>query len=277
MIGIRAMSSSSSFSTSSSVQPKAKKHLVTTEDGVHQNMQLSKSWRTKPLFRRQGDVRFKSGHEASNLLIAEANRRDSHEVEFIESVTSTMEVLSPLFERNPRYAFVAKQMMEPERFITFRVAWMDDGGITRMNRGFRIQYNSSLGPYEGPIHLGSHVNAAMIKALGFDNVFSNALTGYDVGSSCGGSDFQPMNKSENEVQRFCQSYMTELAKYVGPDIDRPTYGTGCAEKEMGYLFGQYKRINTKSTVGNVPFMTWMQSSLVSFFFEFYLPPLGDWG
>ena len=256
-------SSSSSYRAMSS-QPKAKKHLVTHEDGVHQNMQLSKSWRSKPLFRRQGDVRFKSGLEASNLLIAEANRRDSHETEFIESVTATMDVLSPLFERNPRYAFAAKQLMEPDRFVQFRVTWVDDAGVTRMNRGFRIQYSSSLGPYEGPLHLGPHINAEMIKALGFDNVFSNALTGYDVGSSVGGSDFQPLNKSENEVQRFCQSYMTELARYVGPDVDHPTMGIGCAEKEMGYLFGQYKRINTKSTSANVPFMT-QTLSHVSFF------------
>lgn len=218
-------------------------------------MQLSKSWRNKPLFRRQGDVRFKSGLEASRLLIAEANRRDSHEVEFIDSVTSTMEVLSPLFDRNPRYAFVAKQLMEPERFVQFRVAWTDDAGAVRLNRGFRIQYSSSLGPYEGPLHLGPHLNGGLVKALGFDNVFSNALTGYDVGSSVGGSDFNPFDKSEAEVQRFCQSYMTELAKYVGPDVDHPTMGMGVAEKEMGYMLGQYKRIEARSTSSGVPFMT----------------------
>lgn len=237
---------------SSSQSPK--KHLVTREEGVHQTMQLSKSWRNKPLFRRQGDVRFKSGLEASKLLIAEANRRDSHEIEYIDSVSSTMECLSPLFDRNPRYAFVAKQLMEPERFIQFRVAWMDDVGVVRLNRGFRIQYSSSLGPYEGPLHLGPHVNGGLIKAFGFDNVFSNALTGYDVGSSVGGSDFNPFDKSEAEVQRFCQSYMTELAKYIGPDIDHPTMGMGVGKKEMGYLFGQYKRLNAKSTSSSVPFM-----------------------
>jgi glutamate dehydrogenase (NADP+) len=242
-----------SMSTSASKQPK--KHLVTHEEGVHQTMTLSKSWRNKPLFRRQGDVRFKSGLEASNLLIAEAKRRDAHEFQFIESISSTMECLSPLFDRNPRYAFVAKQLMEPERFVQFRVAWMDDLGVIRLNRGFRIQYSSSLGPYEGPLHLGSHVNAELIKALGFDNVFSNGLTGYDVGSSVGGSDFNPFDKSEAEVQRFCQSYMTELSKYVGPDLDLPTMGMGVAEREMGYMFGQYKRINMKSTTGGVPFMT----------------------
>ena len=232
---------------SSSAAPK--KHLVTHEEGVHQTMALSKSWRNKPLFRRQGDVRFKSGLEASKLLIAEAKRRDAHEEVFIESISSTMEALSPLFDRNPRYAFVAKQLMEPERFIQFRVAWMDDVGVIRLNRGFRIQYSSSLGPYEGPLHLGTHVNAGLMKALGFDNVFSNGLTGYDVGSSVGGSDFNPSDKTEAEVQRFCQSYMTELSKYVGPDMDLPTMGMGVGGREMGYLFGQYKRINAKSTTG----------------------------
>lgn len=238
----------------SSTSNKPQKNLVTHEEGVHQTMKLPTAWRNKPLFRRQGDVRFKSGMEASKLLIAEAHRRDSHEEEYIDSITSTMECLSPLFDRNPRYAFVAKQLMEPERFIQFRVAWMDDLGVVRLNRGFRIQYSSSLGPYQGPLHLGPHVTGGLIKALGFDNVFSNGLTGYDVGSSVGGSDFNPFDKSEAEVQRFCQSYMTELSKYVGPDIDDPTMGMGVAEKEMGYLFGQYKRINAKFTSGNVPFM-----------------------
>lgn len=247
------VSASASPSRFMSSQPK--KHLVTHEEGVHQTMQVSTTWRNKPLFRRQGDVRFKSGLEASRLLIAEANRRDSHEVEYIESVSSTMECLSPLFDRNPRYAFVAKQLMEPERFVQFRVPWMDDVGVMRLNRGFRIQYSSSLGPYEGPLHLGPHVNGGLIKALGFDNVFSNGLTGYDVGSSVGGSDFNPFDKSEAEVQRFCQSYMTELAKYVGPDIDYPTMGMGVSEKEMGYLLGQYKRISSKSTSSGTSFMT----------------------
>lgn len=248
---------------------KQQKNLVTHEEGVHQTMQLSKSWRNKPLFRRQGDVRFRTGMEASKLLIAEANRRDSHEVEYIDSISSTMECLSPLFDRNPRYAFVAKQLMEPERFIQFRVSWMDDYGVARSNRGFRIQYSSALGPYEGPLHLGAHVNSTLVKSLGFDNVFSNGLTGYDVGSSVGGSDFNPFDKSEAEVQRFCQSYMTELAKYVGPDVDHPTMGMGVAEKEMGYLYGQYKRINAKSTSAGVPFMT-RKDSHVSCLFAYYV-------
>lgn len=228
--------------------------LVTTEEGVHQTMRTSKNWRNKPLFRRQGDVRFKTGLEAANLLVAEAKRRDSHETEFIESVESTMQCLSPIFERNPRYAFVAKQLMEPERFIQFRVPWMDDTGVVRMNRGYRCQYSSSLGPYEGSLHFGHHVNTAVVKSLGFDSVFSNALTGFPLGAAVGGSDINPFDKSEAEMQRFCQSYMTELAKYIGPDIDCPTMGMGVGEKEIGYLFGQYKRISVKSSAGGRPFL-----------------------
>ena len=222
-----------------------RKSLLTGEEGVHQTMKVSKSWRNKPLFRRQGDVRFKTGMEAANLLVKEALRRDSHEEEFITAVTSTLHCLSPIFDRNPKYAFVAKTLMEPDRFIQFRVAWIDDMGVNRMNRGFRVQYSSALGPYKGELHFGSHMNTGIVKALGFDAVFSNAVTGYPQGAAVGGSDFNPLDKSEAEMQRFCQSYMTELAKYVGPDQDLPWMGMGVGEQEMGYLFGQYKRISMK--------------------------------
>lgn len=217
-------------------------------------MSLSKSWRNKPLFRRQGDVRFRTGLEASRLLVAEANRRDGHESQFISSVTSVMSTLNPIFERNPRYAFVAKQLMEPERMIQFRVPWLDDTGVIRMNRGYRIQYSSSLGPYEGALHFGSHVNSNTIKSLAFDAVFSNGLTGYTIGAAVGGSDINPFDKSEAEMQRFCQSFMTELVKYVGPDLDLPTMGMGVGEKEFGYLAGQHKRISIKSSSGGRPFL-----------------------
>lgn len=202
------------------------KNLISKEEGVHQTMKLSKSWRNKPLFRRQGDVRFKTGLEAANLLVEEAKRRDKHEEFYIDSVSSTMQCLGSIFDRNPRYAFVAKQLMEPERFIQFRVAWIDDVGVVRMTRGYRCQYSSSLGPYEGALHFGSHVNSGVVKALGFDSVFSNALTGFNIGAAVGGADINPEDKSDAEMQRFCQSYMTELAKYVGPDIDQPTMGMG---------------------------------------------------
>lgn len=193
---------------SQSSTAKNKKTLVSKD--VHSNMQLSKSWRNKPLFRRQGDVRFRTGLEAANLLVSEAKRRDANETQFIHSVESTMHCLSAVFERNPRYAFVAKQLMEPERFIQFRVPWMDDTGVIRMNRGYRMQFSSSLGPYEGSLHFGHHVNTDTMKSLGFDQVFSNGLTGYPLGAAVGGSDFLPFDKSEAEIQKFCQSFMTEL-------------------------------------------------------------------
>jgi glutamate dehydrogenase (NADP+) len=260
----RPLAAGRHFSAESAEELKKRATLVQGNQNVHSNMQISKSWRNKPLFRRQGDVRFKTGLEAANLLVEEAKRRDDHEVQFIESVESTMHCLSPIFERNPRYAFVAKQLMEPERFVQFRVPWLDDVGVTRMNRGYRIQFSSSLGPYVGPLHLGSHVNSSLMKSLGFDAVFSNALTGYTIGAAVGGSDICPFDKSESEMQRFCQSFMTELVKYIGPDIDLPTMGKGVGEKEIGYMFGQYKRINIQSSSGGKPFMTSLSQDVSAF-------------
>ena len=228
-----------------STQEAPKKSLLTHEEGVHQTMKISKSWRNKPLFRRQGDVRFKTGMEASNLLIREALRRDSSEAEYIDSVTATMQCLSPIFERNPKYAFVAKSLIEPDRFIQFRVPWMDDVGVNRMNRGFRVQYSSALGPYTGALHFGSHLTKSVVHAAGFGTIFSNSVTGFPLGAAVGGSDFNPLDKSETELQRFCQSFMTELAKYVGPDQDVPWMGMGVGQEEMGYMYGQYKRVNTR--------------------------------
>lgn len=230
-------------------------NLVTKEEGVHQTMKLPKSWRNKPLFRRQGDVRFKTGMEAANLLVQEARRRDDHEKVYIDSVSSTMQCLSSIFDRNPRYAFIAKQLMEPERFIQFRVAWIDDVGVVRTTRGYRVQYNSSLGPYLGELHFGGHVNSGLVKSLGFASMFSNGLTGFNIGAAVGGADINVFDKSDAEMQRFCQSYMTELAKYIGPDIDQPTMGMGVGQQEIGYLFGQYKRINLKSSSGGRPFLS----------------------
>ena len=239
LVGYQAVRS---FASSAPAPPK--KSLVTSEEGVHQTMKVSKSWRNKPLFRRQGDVRFKTGTEASELLIREALRRDAAQTEFIGSVSSVMHCLAPVFDRNPKYAFVAKALMEPERYLQFRVSWIDDTGVIRMNRGYRIQYSSSLGPYHGGLHFGSNITNSVIKGMAFDQVFSNALTGFEMGAAVGGSDFNPLDKTEGELQRFCQSYMTELAKYVGPDQDFPWMGNGVGKEEMGYLFGQYKRINS---------------------------------
>jgi glutamate dehydrogenase (NADP+) len=250
---VTTLSAARTLSSLTDAAPR--KSLVTGEDGVHQTMKISKSWRNKPLFRRQGDVRFKTGTEAAQLLVKEAMRRDSHELEYIDSVKSNLMCLAPIFDRNPKYAFVAKTLMEPERFIQFRVSWIDDTGVIRMNRGYRIQFSSTLGPYEGALHFGAHINDGVIKALGFDTIFSNALTGFDVGAAVGGADLNPLDKSEAEMQRFCQSYMTELAKYVGPDQDFPVMGMGVGKEEMGYLFGQYKRINVKASAAGRYFLS----------------------
>jgi glutamate dehydrogenase (NADP+) len=249
--------SASSLSDASNTQSSTLKSLITGNDSVHSTSaaKSGKSWRNKPLFRRQGDVRFKTGVEAAQLLVNEAMRRDAHEGHFIDSVRSNVLCLAPVFDRNPKYAFVAKTLMEPERHVQFRVAWTDDTGVVRMNRGYRIQYNSSIAPYTGGLHFGSHINCSVMKALGFDTVFSNALTGFDIGAAVGGSDFNPLDKTEAELQRFCQSYMTELAKYIGPGQDSPWMGMGVGKEEMGYMFGQYKRINSKASAGGRYFLS----------------------
>lgn len=239
LVDVNATGHSARFLSS---QESSGKNLLTDEEGVHQTMRISKSWKQKPLFRRQGDVRFKTGMEAANLLIREAKRRDAHEEDYIDSITSIMQCLSPVFDRNPKYAFVAKTLIEPERIIQFRVAWIDDVGVNRLNRGFRLQYSSALGPYAGSLHLGSNLTHNIAHSLAVDTVFSNAVTGFPLGAAVGGADFDPLNKSESELQRFCQSYSTELAKYIGPDQDIPFVGMGCGKEEMGYIYGQYKRI-----------------------------------
>lgn len=253
-VNLRSLSTAPNYQTNE-LPSSNKKSLLTGEEGVHQTMKSSKTWRNKPLFRRQGDVRFKTGMEASNLLVREALRRDAHEKEYIDAITATLQCLSPIFDRNPKYAFVAKTLMEPERFLQFRVAWIDDLGINRLNRGWRVQYSSALGPYSGSLHFGPHMSQSVVHCLGFEQVFANAVTGFPSGASVGGSDFNPLNKSEGELQRFCQSYMTELAKYIGPDQDTPWMGNGVGQEEMGYMYGQYKRI-----IGQMPpnFLTSVQ-------------------
>lgn len=199
-------------------------------------------WRNKPLLRRDGDKVFKTGIEAVQLLNGEALRRDEGSTKFLSVWGSMVQSLGVVFDRSPKYAWVMKQLLEPERSITFRVAWIDDTGISRVNRGFRVQYSSALGPYVGGTTFSSKVNLSTMKSAAFDTVFTNAL-GTSLGGAYGGSDLAPYTKSETELQRFCQSYMTELSKYIGPDIDLPGLGEGVTSPEIGYMYGQYKRIN----------------------------------
>mmetsp|Transcript_17046 Transcript_17046/g.15398 ORF Transcript_17046/g.15398 Transcript_17046/m.15398 type:complete len:525 (-) Transcript_17046:47-1621(-) len=228
-------------STSSTAIP------LSQQGGVHGNWvggSNRTAWRNKPLFRRDGvDRVFRSGAEATQLLLSEANRKDAGSKEFLQSWESMVTSLSVVFERMPKYAWVMKQLLEPERTITFRVPWIDDSGISRVNRGFRAQYSSALGPYAGGTSFSSRVTISTIKALAFDTTFSTALSGVKLGGAYGGADFNPYNKSETEIQRFCQSYMTELSKYIGPDVDLPGMGEGVTSSEIGYLYGQYKRLN----------------------------------
>lgn len=202
------------------------------------------SWRNRPLFRREGDVKFKNGAEAQRLIMEEVRRRDRDQPLFQQSFNNTLESLEQAFDRNPKYAFVAKQLVEPERLFHFRVAWLDDAGTLRMNRGFRCQYASTLGPYHGGLHFGQDVDLDMVKAMAFDLVISNSLSSTNIGAAAGGANFDPRNKSEAEIQRFCQSFMTELSKYIGPDLDLPSMGAGVGPVEIGYLYGQYKRVGT---------------------------------
>jgi glutamate dehydrogenase (NADP+) len=183
---------------------------------------------------------FRSGTEAAKMLIEETARKNPSQLEFQQCVKSTVTELAPVFDRFPKYAWVMKQLLEPERVIQFRVPWLDDLGTSRVTRGFRVQYSSALGPYAGPLRFRNDVGIGLVKFLAFEQVMKNALCGG--GGAAGGSDFSPKGKSEAEVMRFCQSFMTELANYIGRDTDNLTTDVGVRQREMEYLFGQYKRM-----------------------------------
>lgn len=170
--------------------------------------------------------------------------RNPGEHEFHQAVKEIFDSLVPVFAKHPKYITngILERISEPERIITFRVPWVDDHGKVRVNRGFRVQFSSAIGPYKGGIRFHPSVNASIIKFLGFEQIFKNALTGQPIGGGKGGSDFDPKGKSDGEVMRFTQSFMTELCKYIGPDTDVPAGDIGVGAREIGYMFGQYKRI-----------------------------------
>ena len=171
--------------------------------------------------------------------------RYAHEPEFIQAATEILTTLKPVIERNEeKYeaAGLLERFVEPERIITFRVPWMDDQGKVQVNRGYRVQFNSAIGPYKGGLRLHPSVNQSILKFLGFEQILKNSLTGLPIGGGKGGSDFDPKGKSDNEEQRFCQSFMTELYRYIGKDTDVPAGDIGVGAREIGYLYGQYKRI-----------------------------------
>ncbi|URT70916.1 NADP-specific glutamate dehydrogenase [Cytobacillus firmus] len=171
-------------------------------------------------------------------------KRNSNESEFHQVVKEVFDSLVPVFEKNPVYMeqSILERIAEPERVITFRVPWVDDQGKVQVNRGFRVQFNSAIGPYKGGLRFHPSVNASIIKFLGFEQIFKNALTGLPIGGGKGGADFDPKGKSDGEIMRFTQSFMLELSRHIGPDVDVPAGDIGVGAREIGYLFGQYKRI-----------------------------------
>ncbi|PID73653.1 MAG: NADP-specific glutamate dehydrogenase [Desulfobacterales bacterium] len=184
-------------------------------------------------------------HEILDLI----QRRDPGEKEFHQAARKVVSSIEPLLERHPEYAKAAvlERLVEPERVILFRTPWVDDQGQVRVNRGFRIEMNSAIGPYKGGLRFHPSVNLSILKFLAFEQVFKNALTTLPMGGGKGGSDFDPKGKSDNEVMRFCQSFMTELARHIGPNKDVPAGDIGVGAREIGYLFGMYKRLRNEFT------------------------------
>ena len=177
-------------------------------------------------------------------VYADLESRNAHEKEFLQAVREVLEALSPVFDKHPEYENkgLLERFVEPDRSIIFRIPWVDDQGKVQVNRGYRVQYNNAIGPYKGGLRLHPSVNLSVIKFLGFEQVLKNSLTSLPIGGGKGGSDFDPKGKSDNEVMRFCQSFMTELFKYIGKDTDVPAGDIGVGAREIGYLYGQYKRI-----------------------------------
>ncbi len=176
-------------------------------------------------------------------------QRNADQPEFLQAVEEVLESLQPVVEARPEIqkAGIIERIVEPERIIMFRVSWVDDSGKVQVNRGYRVQFNSAIGPYKGGLRLHPSVNLSILKFLGFEQIFKNSLTTLPIGGGKGGSDFDPKGKSDNEIMRFCQSFMTELCKHIGPDTDVPAGDIGVGGREIGFMFGQYKRLQNEFT------------------------------
>lgn len=179
-----------------------------------------------------------------NKVLNEVKNKNNTEKEYIEAVEEVLSTIEPVIEKHPEYEKIAllERMVEPERTISFRVPYVNDYGQTIVHRGFRVQFSSLIGPYKGGLRFHPSVNQSIMKFLAFEQIFKNALTGFPIGGGKGGSDFDPKEKSDGEIMRFCQSFMTELQRHIGQDVDVPAGDIGVGEREIGYLFGQYKRI-----------------------------------
>ncbi len=179
------------------------------------------------------------------------SKKDPGQTHFKDTVTEVLKTVAPVLDQHPNYEQhkLLERMVEPERVVMFRVPWQDDKGEIQVNRGFRVQMSSAIGPYKGGLRFHPSVNLDILKFLAFEQVFKNALTGLPIGGAKGGSDFDPHGKSDNEVMHFCQSFMTELYRHIGPDVDVPAGDIGVGGREIGYLFGQYKRIRDSYDAG----------------------------
>ncbi|MGL5753512.1 MAG: NADP-specific glutamate dehydrogenase [Paraclostridium sp.] len=184
-------------------------------------------------------------------VIEDVKVRNKGEAEFHQTIEEVLHSLEGVLEKNPQYIkeSILERIVEPERQIMFRVPWVDDNGNVQVNRGFRVQFNSAIGPYKGGLRFHPSVNLGIIKFLGFEQIFKNSLTGLPIGGGKGGSDFDPKGKSDNEIMKFCQSFMTELYRHIGPDVDVPAGDIGVGAREIGYMFGQYKRIRNSYDAG----------------------------
>lgn len=182
-------------------------------------------------------------------VYAQVQKRDSHEPEFLQAVKEVLESLEPVAEKYPEFleAGIFNRIVEPERTISFRVPWVDDSGKVVVNRGYRVQFNSAIGPYKGGLRFHPSVNQGIIKFLGFEQIFKNSLTGLPIGGGKGGSDFDPKGKSEGEIMRFCQSFMFELARHIGENTDVPAGDIGVGGREIGYMYGMYKKLRNEFT------------------------------
>ena len=189
--------------------------------------------------------------EIVEKVIADVKVKNPGQEEFHQTVEEVFTSLIPVLEKNPAYVDekILERLVEPERQIMFRVPWIDDKGEIQINRGFRVQFNSAIGPYKGGLRFHPSVNLSIIKFLGFEQIFKNSLTGLPIGGGKGGSDFDPKGKSDREIMRFCQSFMTELYRHIGPDTDVPAGDIGVGGSEIGYLYGQYKRIRNANNQG----------------------------
>jgi len=182
-------------------------------------------------------------------FIEELMTKDGHEPEFIQAVEEVVETIIPFIENNSKYhnTKILERIVEPERVIQFRVPWVDDSGEPQVNRGYRVEFNSAIGPYKGGLRFHPSVNLSILKFLGFEQIFKNSLTTLPMGGGKGGADFNPKGKSDNEVMKFCQSFMTELSRHIGPNTDVPAGDIGVGGREIGYMFGQYKRLRNEFT------------------------------